>query len=91
MKKNSQNPEFTEPNGECYNTGTEFATDSDEKEGITLSQLLERMKTYEVPPHIARQLGFDQNWKDKVSEEFLRTVLKSVDKYQNVLKKLSDK
>lgn len=56
-----------------------------------MAQLLERIKDYEIPPHIAQQLGLGKDWKNNVSPEFLKQVLNSVDQYKNVLKKLSDK
>lgn len=56
-----------------------------------MAQLLERIKDYEIPPHIAQQLGLGKDWKSNLSPEFLNQVLNSVDQYKNVLKKLSDK
>jgi hypothetical protein len=56
-----------------------------------MAQLLERIKDYEIPPHIAQQLGLGKDWKNNLSPEFLNQVLNSVDQYKNVLKKLSDK
>ncbi|MGF9822580.1 hypothetical protein ABE430_20310 [Brevibacillus agri] len=56
-----------------------------------MAQVLERLKTYEVPPHIAKELGLSNNWKENVSEEFLQKVVKSVNQYKDVLKRLSDK
>lgn len=69
----------------CYN---DLSTD---QEGIDVAELINRIKTYDVPPHIERELGLEKGWRDNLSKEFLSKALKSTKKYNNLLKRLSDK
>jgi hypothetical protein len=84
---------FTPEDKECYNTkkNQKKSIKNKKEEDKKMAQLLERLKTYEIPPHIAEQLGLGKDWKNSVSQELLQHILTSLDKYQNVMKKLSDK
>lgn len=98
-KKKLSRDRFTGPDRKCYNTdkadievSAELVTEEAEKMEVeSMAELLERMNNYEIPPHIAQQLGLGKDWKKNVSKEFMQQVLHSVNQYKSVLKKLSDK
>lgn len=93
----NESKRFTKSKDKWYTSeelGVNFITDNtdkEEEEEIIMTQLLERMKHYNVPPSIAKELGLEKDWKENLSPDFLKQVLQSVDQYKNVLKKLSDK
>lgn len=93
MKFMRKHKELFTPDGQgCYNSQTrEENSGKSKKEEKTMTQLLERLEQYEIPPHIEQQLGLSKDWKKSVSSELLQHLLESLQKYENVMKRLSDK
>ena len=84
--------EFTSEEEKCYNTKKHLGkTRKKKEEVVSMAQLLERLEQYEIPPHIAQQLGLSKDWKKSVSTELLQHIITSLEKYENVMKRLSDK
>ena len=56
-----------------------------------MAELVERLQNIQLPPHQLRELGLDKDWNKKVSPDFVERVVKTADKYKDVLRELSKK
>ncbi|MCL4425878.1 MAG: hypothetical protein M1299_13010 [Firmicutes bacterium] len=59
------------------------------KEGKLLTEMIEKLKGIQLPPHQLRELGLDKDWQKKVSPQLVERITKTAEKYKNVLKELS--
>lgn len=59
------------------------------KEGDLVTEMIEKLKGIQLPPGQLKELGLDKDWNKKVSPKFVERVVKTAEKYKNVLKELS--
>ena len=61
------------------------------KEGDKVTQMIEKLKGVQLPPHQLRELGLEKDWQKRVSPTFVDQIVHTAEKYKNALKKLSEK
>jgi len=66
-------------------------TGADGEEERLVTELVQKIKNIELPPHQLRALGFDKDWNKKVSPEFLEHAVRVAVKRKDVLRELSKK
>lgn len=54
-----------------------------------MNALLEKVQNMVVSPQIARELGLDDDWKEKISPDFVKQVAETALKHEKTLKELS--
>ncbi|WP_231685287.1 hypothetical protein [Phosphitispora fastidiosa] len=54
-----------------------------------MTEFAQKLDKIQLPPHILRELGLEKDWQKKVSPEFIHKVVKTAEKYKDVLKELS--
>ncbi|MBU7008436.1 hypothetical protein Ga0451573_003395 [Peptococcaceae bacterium DYL19] len=59
------------------------------REGRLVTEFAQKLDKIQLPPHILRELGLEKDWQKKVSPEFIHKVVKTAEKYKDVLKELS--
>jgi len=60
-----------------------------ELEENKMSALLDKIQKLNVSPQVARALGLEDNWKENISPEFIKTVAETAIKNEKMLKELS--
>ncbi len=69
--------------------GSESYNDLTGKEEAAVTELVRRINSIQIPPHILSELGLDKDWQKKVSPELQKRILETAQKYKKVLKELS--
>lgn len=60
------------------------------EEGHQMTEVLERFRLLEVPPHVTERLGLSNDWKERITEDFAKKVFVALEKHQDALRKLRD-
>lgn len=61
------------------------------EEECRVTELMESLKKVQIPPHQLDKLGMDAKWAERVSPDFVRSVVSMADKHKALLKELSRK
>lgn len=62
---------------------------TEEGDDDAVNSAINQLNLMQVPPDVARKLGLSENWKDKISPEFIERVAKTANKNSRALKELS--
>lgn len=56
--------------------------------GPQVTEMLEKFRKWQLPPHQERALGLEKGWKEKVTKEFAEHVYNAAVKHQNAIREL---
>ncbi len=56
-----------------------------------MTEVIESLKRVQIPLHQLDKLGMDVKWAERVSPDFVRSVISMADKHKALLKELSKK
>lgn len=83
-KKKRRNIKLVKPNSVIYNNNTD-----ERKEGDIVAGMINKLNGIRLTPKQLMELGLDSDWQKKVSPAFVEKVVKTANKYRDVLKELS--
>ncbi|MEA4884429.1 MAG: hypothetical protein VB144_12405 [Clostridia bacterium] len=56
-----------------------------------MTEVMESLRKVQIPSHQLEKLGMNAKWAEKVSPDFVRSVVSVADKHKALLKELSKK
>ncbi|MGE5590110.1 MAG: hypothetical protein ACM3ZA_05780 [Bacillota bacterium] len=59
------------------------------KEENLVTEMIQKLRGVNLPPHQLKELGLDKDWNKKVAPQFVERVVRTAEKYRIVLKELS--
>ncbi len=65
--------------------------DTHGEEERRVTEVIESLKRVQIPLHQLDKLGMDVKWAERVSPDFVRSVISMADKHKALLKELSKK
>jgi len=65
--------------------------DTHGEEECRVTEVIESLKRVQIPSHQLDKLGMDVKWAERVSPDFVRSVISMADKHKALLKELSKK
>ncbi len=59
------------------------------KEGEIMTRIMENINAINIPTHIQKEIGLNENWKDKVSPKEVENIFNKALRFKSALRKLS--
>lgn len=60
-----------------------------EKEGESMTRIMNNIQRINIPTHIQKQIGLKEDWKNKISPKKVERVVNTATRFQKALKELS--